>query len=142
MSELKTPLRYQARNICASTREQGVILSGSAADRRVLAETNATSAPSTASQGFDITGAESLYIKVQATTNNATIKLWEWDASSELWAVNDTLGTVSLTAGAGPTLVGAEVSGSHRAFLQVATAVGAGTFEGGARISLRDPGAR
>jgi hypothetical protein len=142
MSSISTPAKYYKRSVDATTREQGVILTGTADDRRVLNATNTTSAPSSSSDGFDISGAESLYIKLKATTNNCTVKLWEWDASSEEWAENDTLGAVSLTAGASTTLVGAECNGSHRAYLQVATAVGAGTFEGWCRLILRDPGAR
>jgi hypothetical protein len=142
MSEMNTPVKYQVRSIDALTRSRGVSLAGTAADRRVLVETNASAAPTLASDGFDITGAESLYIKLKATTNDCTVKLWEWDASSEEWAQNDTLGTVSLTAGATTTLVGAECNGSHRAYLQVATAVGAGTFEGWCRLILREPGGK
>jgi hypothetical protein len=137
-----TPVRYQVRSVDALSGARGVDLAGTAADRRVLIETNASAAPAANSDGFDITGAESLYIKLKATTNNCTVKLWEWDASSEEWSVNDTLGTVSLTAGAATTLVGVECNGSHRAYLQVDTAVGAGTFEGWARLILREPGDR
>lgn len=132
--------QYLSRNIDATSRQPGLELEGTAANRRVLVATNATAVPSASTDGFDITGAESVYIKLKATTNNCTVVLWEWDATSEQWASNDTLGTVSLTAGAATKLVGAEVNGSHRAYLQVATAVGAGTFEGWARLILRPRG--
>lgn len=131
---------YLSRNIDATSRLAGLALEGTAANRRVLVATNATAAPSASTDGFDITGAESIYIKLKATTNNCTVVLWEWDATSEEWASNDTLGTVSLTAGAATKLVGAEVNGSHRAYLQVSTAVGAGTFEGWARLIIRPRG--
>jgi hypothetical protein len=115
MSEMNTPVKYQVRSIDALTRSRGVSLAGTAADRRVLVETNASAAPTLASDGFDITGAESLYIKLKATTNDCTVKLWEWDASSEEWAQNDTLGTVSLTAGATTQrLAPCLPSGGHR----------------------------
>ena len=132
--------QYLARNIDAATKKDGTVLEGSAASRRLLNATNTTAAPSAVTDGFDITGAEKLYIKLKATTNNATVVLWEWDATSSEWAKNDTLGSVSLTAAQPTALVGAEVDGSHRAYLQVATAVGAGQFDGWVRIILRQRG--
>ena len=135
-----TRSQYLSRNIDGQSRLPGVELSGAASARRILNATNTTAVPSAATAGFDISGAEKLYIKLKATTNNATVVLWEWDATSSEWAKNDTLGTVSLTAGQPTTLVGAEVDGSHRAYLQVATAVGAGQFDGWVRIILRQRG--
>jgi hypothetical protein len=132
--------QYVARSVDLPSLEDGDVLEGSAASRRLLNATNATSAPAAATDGFAVSGVEQLYIKLKATGNNCTVVLWEWDATSEQWAVNATLGTVSLTAGASPTLVRATVDGSHRAALQVSTAVGAGQFDGWCRAILRPRG--
>jgi len=130
---------YIQRSIDAVTRECGTDLSGTTASRRVLAETGTTSAPSSNTDGFSVLGAEKLIVTLAATTAAYSVVLWEWDASSETWALNSVVGTqvVNPTPSASDTLrFGAEVDGMHRAYLQVTAGTG-GTVSGWARIVER-----
>lgn len=139
-SRYKPFSQYLARNVDAATLAPGTTLEGTAASRRVLAETAVTLAPSANDDGFSIVGAEKLIIKLKAAVRDYSVVLWEWDASSEEWALNSVVGTQSLTAGT-TLLFGAEVDGSHRAVLQVTAASGAGgTIDGWGRLILRPRG--
>lgn len=132
---LANPAAVEWRNVCASTRDAGENPSGTVDSRRIVNETGTTAAPS-GYVGFDIKGAEKLVLKLKASTHDYSVKLWEWDASSTEWATNDTFGTVTVTAGT-TKVVGVEVDGSHRAYVQVTAAGGVGQLDGWGRLILR-----
>lgn len=129
---------YEERSLDIVTREAGTALSGTVDSRRVLNETGVTSAPTLATQGFSLDGIGRLYYKLKATTAAYTATFYEWDASSEEWAQNTLVGTVSVAAGA-IVMGGIEVDGSHRGFWRITSGAG-GTIEGWARGILRSPG--
>jgi hypothetical protein len=132
--------KHEFRNIDSATRVSGLTLPGSVADRRILIATGTTSAPTLSTQGFDISGAERLAVKLAATVRDYTVVLWQWDASSEKWALNGGVGTQNITAG-NTLLFTADVDGSHRAYVQVTVASGAGgTLDGWGRTILRQTG--
>ncbi len=134
---------YMQRNIDAVTRLAGTALpeGSTAANRRVLAVTATSGAPTLATDGFSVEGAEKLIVKLKATTHDYSVTLYEWDASSEEWALNNVVGTQNVTAALGTLLFGAEVDGSHRAYLRCTAATGTGGLDAWARLIMRPTGA-